>query len=207
MYNWGYLKNVILAKLDLDEEEAGELNYIDRFQYYANEAMTQICSAVLPKRTFYTFEVHNGKYDNNGNLIEESNLNTPITLPNDFVSFGDDKNTIEEDIGYGDIMIRELHDEDFDYKGYKTIVCRSLGKYSISYNARWLSFENLQSNSLLDAPTDVLECIPSYVASQCMKVDDEYKSSVFRNEFELLLARIDNTDYKSNKTFSIGGDW
>ena len=207
VYTWGYLKDAILFKLDLEEDEANKMNYLDRFVVYANEAMTQICSSVMPKRTFYEFEIHDGKYDSNGNLIEPSNLYTTINMPNNFISFGDDINTIDEYVGHGRIIKREANNEDFSYHGYNQIVCHCKGKYSISYNARWIIFGNQDNGEFLEAPIDVLECIPAYVASQCMKVDDEYKSSVFRNEFEILLSRIDNTDFKSNKTFTIGVDW
>ena len=192
MYTWGYLKNSILAKLDLDNDEALNLNYFERFPIYANEAMTSICSTVKPKRTFYEFD---------------ANVGDLIVMPNDFISFGDDRNTIDEDIGYGDRLRRTTNDEDFEYVGYNKIHCFSKGKFSISYNARWCVFTNVDNNEVLDVPTDVLECIPSYVASQCMKVDDEQKAAMLRNEFEMFVARIDDTHYKSNKTFSIGGDW
>ena len=205
MYDWGYLKNSILAKLDLDEDEATRLNYLERFVYYANEAMTMICSTVKPKRTFYEFEIHRDKYDENGVLISASNVGKSISMPDDFISFGDDRNTIDEDIGYSDRIIRELSDEDFEYVGYNKIRCFSEGNYSISYNARWHNFD--ESDTVLDVPTDILECIPTYVASQCMKIDDEQKAAMLRNEFEILMARIDDTSYKSTKTFKIGGDW
>ena len=191
MYTWGYLKNAILAKLDMDEEEALQMNYFERFIIYANEAMTMICSTVKPKRTFYQFE---GKYGDT------------ITMPSDFISFGDDVNTINEDIGYGDRMIRKTCDEDFQYVGYNQIRCFSEGIYNVSYNARWHKF-TIDENSELEVPIDILECIPTYVASQCMKVDDEQKAAMLRNEFEILFARIDDTNYKLNKTFTIGGDW
>lgn len=193
MYQWGDLKNSILSKLDIDEDEANTMGLLNRFLIYANEAMTQICSTVKPKRTYYEF------------VIDEPN--TKIIMPEDFVSFGDDVNTITEDVYPGYIVTRETHDDDFEYYGYNTIICHKVGKYEISYNARWLTFGSQDNKTILDAPNDVLDCIPSYVASQCMKVDNEYKSSVFRNEYEILLARIDDTNYKRNKTFTIGGDW
>lgn len=216
IYTWGYLKNVILFKLDMEEDEANKMNYLDRFVVYANEAMTQICSSVMPKRTFFEVEINSTEYKvelKDGrfittNIVEkEGNLNKPIKMPDDFISFGDDINTIDECVGQGRIIKREANNEDFSYRGYNQIVCHRKGKYSISYNARWIIFGNQDNGEFLEAPIDVLECIPSYVASQCMKVDDEYKSSVFRNEFELLLSRIDNSNFGLNKTFTIGGDW
>ena len=216
MYTWGYLKDAILSKLDLEEEEAETMNFLRRFPFYANEAMTQICSAIKPKKTFFEIEVNPTKYKTEWKddrfvkteiVDEEGNLDIPLTMPDDFISFGDDVNTIDEDIGYGTMLEREAFDEDFSYHGYNQIICHKKGKYRISYNARWLTFGSFQNSKVLEAPTDVLDCIPSYVASQCMKVDDEVKSSIFRNEYEMFLARIDNTDFKSNKTLTIGGDW
>lgn len=192
MYTWGYIKDVILAKLDLDETEALELNYLERFVFYANEAMTMICSTVKPKRTFHEFETEG---------------NETIVMPSDFISFGDDRNTIREEGWFNCTFVRETADEDFDYLGYDRLYCYSKGKYKISYNARWYEFSVNDNDTILDIPLDVLECIPSYVASQCMKVDDEQKAAMLRNEFEILVARIDDTHYKSNKTFKIGGDW
>ena len=195
MYTWGYLKQVILSKLDLTEEEAETQNLISRFPYYANEVITQICSAIKPKRTFAEF------------IITSEDVGLSKIMPADFVSFGDDVNefTYEE---YNARFTRPATDEDFRYLGYNQIVFRKVGIYHISYNARWIQFGNTTANEQeLDVPMDILDCIPSYVASQCFKIDDEYKSSVYRNEYEMFLARIDDTDYKDTKTFKIGGDW
>jgi hypothetical protein len=65
----------------------------------------------------------------------------------------------------------------------------------------------MDNSTELDVPRDILDCLPSYIASQCMKIDDEYKASVYRNEYEIFLARIDNTHYKNVKTIEIEGDW
>lgn len=43
-YTWGYLKSAALAELDLDADEANRLNMIDKFPYYANAAMSQLCN-------------------------------------------------------------------------------------------------------------------------------------------------------------------
>lgn len=200
---WEDIKALIYAKLDLapNDDEGGYLNYAERFVSYANEAMTMICSAVKPKRTFCSFDVKSIK-----STDEDLVIGDVITMPDDFVSFGDDVNSIIEDIGYGTILKRETEDDDFDYLAYNQLSFNNPGKYKISYNARWYDFYDGDEN-IINVPRDVLECIATYVASQCMKVDDEQKAAMLRNEFEILLARIDDTNYKSNKTFKIGGDW
>lgn len=234
MYSWGYLKQLSLAKLDLTEDEANEQNLIERFPYYANEVITQICSAIKPKATFKEFKVADKLYidvkygplaegytyekvaQDNGLIL----VNTIVKMPDDFVSFGDDVNLLTCDLltlSY----TREAHDSDFRYLGYNQLMFTTPGVYQISYNARWIDFANvprtdndgieytgpIDSGYLLDVPMDILECIPPYIASQCFKIDDQYKSQVYRNEYEMALARIDNTSYKNTKTFTIGGDW
>ena len=49
--------------------------------------------------------------------------------------------------------------------------------------------------------------IPTYIAQQCYKIDDEYKSAVYRNEYEAALARLDDTNKKNTKSIKIGGGW
>lgn len=200
MYTWGYLKDVTLAKLDLEEAEATVQNLLSRFPFYANEAMTQICSSIKPKYEFVKF------------TITKDLVGVPQTMPLDFISFGDDicYELKERDIGYGDkaLIKEELHDDDFEYYGYNRVIFKRPGTFFISYNARWITFNKDFTNAtVLEIPKDILDCIPSYIASQCYKIDDEYKASVFRNEYEMALARIDNTNYKNTKTIKIEGDW
>jgi hypothetical protein len=199
MYTWGDIKNITLMKLDLDESEGNTLSLISRFKAYANEAITIICSTVKPDRRFIAIEV------------TDDMVGTPVTInDSNFISFGDDINRIIYD-EYGERVYRETHDDDFVYNGYNQIIPFRTGTFIISYNARWITFSTSDlgqdDNTQLNVPMDILECLPSYIASQCMKVDDDYKASVLRNEFEMMVARIDDTHYKTNKTFTIGGDW
>lgn len=242
MYTWGYIKDAALAKLDLDEKSAIEQNLINRFPYYANEAMTQICSAIKPKYAYYTFTVYNSakdakisinaKYnvdidtismsyinftDNEKMALQEYNevlskdlyVNTLIKMPEDFISFGNGVNTVTYQdafrIMYKDV---EAYDSDFIQQGYNYVKCRHSGTFTISYNARWLMFNTSFNDTVkLDAPLDVLDCIPSYIASQCYKIDDEVKANIFRNEYEMFLARIDASDYRNTTTITIDGGW
>jgi hypothetical protein len=198
-YTWGYIKDASLAKLDLSEEEANTQGLISRFPFYANEVITQICSSIKPKYAYVSFEITNDE------------IGVPQVMPEDFVSFGDDVcfEYKEKNIGNNKVTETvELYDEDYEYYEYNKVVFNRPGKFFISYNARWFTFDkNIDNNLVLEIPYDILECIPSYIASQCFKIDDEYKASVFRNEYEMMLARIDNSNYKNTKTFSITGGW
>lgn len=199
MYTWGDIKNITLMKLDLDESEGNALSLISRFKAYANEAITIICSTVKPNRLFTAI------------VVTDDMVGTSVTIAdNNFISFGDDINRVIYE-AHGERVYREAHDEDFVYNGYNQIIPFRTGTFIISYNARWITFRTSETgqddNTELNVPMDILECLPSYIASQCMKVDDDYKASVLRNEFEMMIARIDDTHYKTNKTFTIGGDW
>ena len=212
MYNWSYLKNAALAKLDISEEEANANNLLSRFPIYANEAMTQICSTIKPKPEFAKFTITNEM------------VGKEQAMPDDFISFGSDICTVsyydcngvycltESDAKLYPYAIKIENEEcsnlDFLYRGYNKIVFKHVGEYLISYNARWMTFSyNIANSTILEVPTDILECIPSYIASQCYKIDDEVKASMYRNEYEMLLARIDDTHFETNTHIKIKGNW
>ena len=195
MYTWGYLKDVTLAKLDLTENEATVQNLLSRFPFYANEVITQVCSAIKPKYTFAKFE------------IDFDKVGVAQTMPDDFISFGDD--VCYELVNNGKFLEKhQIFDVDFEYYGYNQVIFKHPGNFYISYNARWYTFTKaIDDNEQIDIPNDILDCIPSYIVSQCYKIDDEYKAQVFRNEYELMLSRIDATNYKNTKSILIEGDW
>lgn len=199
-YTWGYIKDVSLSKLDLDENEATVQNLLSRFPFYANEVITQVCSSIKPKYTFENF------------VIDKTNVGVKQTMPDDFVSFGDDVCYMFEEVrehnGETRLIKVPIHDDDYEYLGYNQVVFKHPGNYFISYNARWYTFDkSLSDDELIDVPDDILDSIPSYIASQCYKIDDEYKASVFRNEYEIMLSRIDNSNFRNTKTIKIEGDW
>ena len=196
MYTWGYIKECALSKLDMTEEEALDAKLLRKFPYYANEVLTQISSSIKPKQTFAEF------------VITSEEVGRIQKMPKDFISFGADRNTVEYYDNVGHLIVDEVCDEHFAYNGYNELVFWVQGKYRISYNARWFTFyPNMQNDVTIDIPVDIAECIPSYIAHQCYKTVDEYKSSVFRNEYEMFLARIDDTRYYNTSTLHIKGDW
>ena len=196
MYTWGYIKENTLGKLNIGEEEANRLGFLSRFPYYANEAMTQICSAIKPDEKMFNV------------LVNKDNRGKEITFPDDFVAFSDDVAEIGEDIGFGDRIYREATDDDFTYRGYNKVICYNKGDYLIPYKARWFFFtKELTDDTIVEAPADICDALPSYIASQCFKIDDEVKSATYRNEYEMFLARMDDTSYKAQRTFHIGGGW
>lgn len=189
-YTWGYIKENTLNKLNLSEQEANEQGFLSRFPYYANEAMTQICSAIKPKETYKEITI----------LSQDE----CITFDDDFVAFSDDvayKRT--ED---GDYL--ETDDEIVEYVGYNQIIFHEPGVYRVPYKARWYFFtKDLQNYEKITAPADICDAIPSYIVSQCLKIDDEAKAAIYRNEYEMFLSRIDDTTFKSQRTLKVSGGW
>ena len=45
MFTYGYLREAVMAHLDIDEDEAQAMNLLSRFHIYANEAMQAICAS------------------------------------------------------------------------------------------------------------------------------------------------------------------
>lgn len=248
MYTWGYIKESTLAKLNIQEEEANQYDFLSRFPYYANEAMTQICSAVKPHEKFLQIEVVDkntkwkeltakyGVYINEANPIVDTPLSTDeqyeekvafwkewnslyfadeyITFPDDFVAFSDDVAMMKESpiiIG-GQIVnspvYEETDDETLEYVGYNQICCRKIGQYRVPYRARWFFFtKELANDVTITAPADICDALPSYIASQCLKIDDEARAAIYRNEYEMFLARMDDTSFRAQRTLHIGGGW
>ena len=133
-----------------------------------------------------------------------------VTMPADFISFDHERVTVKF---YDDeklCNIEEVHGDYMQMIGGKLHIFVP-GTYEIGYNGNWLNDSDTDDYSMemafADIPNDVAICIPSYIVSQIYKIDDDYKAQVFRNEFEMMLARIDPDEYQEPETFKIMGDW
>lgn len=237
MYTWGYIKEACLAKLDMSAQQAIEMGLMNKFPFYANEALTQITQAIRPKRAYAEFEVHDEfwqvaylkeKYclDDMSflycrpcnkdeyslaqlNALKEYDsynyIGKPTRMPNDFVYWGDDRCYHYDDCRH---EWYEASDDDYDIIGDNKIMFTHCGKFRISYCAKWFTFlPTTDDNEELDIPDAIVEALPSYIVSQCYKIDDEVKAAYYLNEFEILIARIEDNSYTTNKTMKITGGW
>lgn len=219
MYTWGYIIENVCNKMNITRSDANDLGLTSRFPYYANEAMTQICSAVKPKLSYGTIKVTESAVDKAINLLSLDTDNTKNVFLvsgdfTEFVAFSDDVPQFKSDrilydnVPYDTNQFVEAHDDVLQYMNYSQVVCHVPGTYIIPFNARWFFFtQNMSDSTVLSVPADILDAIPSYIVSQCMKIDDETKAAIFRNEYEMALARIDDTSFKTQRTFNIGGGW
>lgn len=122
-----------------------------------------------------------------------------IQMPDDFLSFADMIN-YKDNVEYSNIT----------YVTDKIIKVDSVGTYKIFYNALWepITEDYMNDQEQLDLPIDqsVLNCIPTYVAAQILAEDDVQRSTILKNEYELMLSRLDtNILYQENHYKSTGG--
>lgn len=235
MYTWGYIKQACLAKLDMTADQAIEMGLVNKFPFYANEAITQITSAIKPKRSYVDFDVEieskiveyckrmfqlesvtflfsKNYYPEDMSLNQKKAfeyyhsfeyVGKEVKMPKDFESWNGDRAYIND--GW---KLRQASDREYNTYGGNKVLFFVPGKFKIPYDARWVIFEpSMDDDFELDVPRDILECLPSYIVSQCYKIDDEQKSSIYRNEYEMALARIEENDTHTNKTIQVDGDW
>lgn len=186
MRSWSEIKQATLNKLFLDEQEAQQQGYLAKFRFLANECLNIIANGVKPR--IATFET----------LTTEEN--SEVMLPDDFLSFTDIVNYVD---GIADPEIIYLDD--------KRVILPKKGNYKIFYNSLWhyITEEDVNSknaNSTLNIDSSVLNCLPTYIASQCLAQDDIQRSAILKNDFELMLSRLDtNMLYQQNSYKSTGG--
>ena len=177
MRKWSELKQAILDKLFLNEQEAINQGYLSKFQYLTNECLNIIANGVKPYVT--SVEV-------------TGNANTIIRMPDNFLSFSEF--TYYDDISFiSDDEIRIDRD----------------GTHHITYNATYeqITKEIIDNDSVLNIPQSVLITIPTYVASQLLSQDDIQRSTILRNEFELMLSRLDTTIIYEEQHYHSIGEW
>lgn len=184
MKKWSELKQATLDKLFLDEPEAQQQGYLAKFTYLANECLNMIANRVKPKIGVFT--------------VTTTKENDIVKMPEDFISFTN--------------MINYLNDEadpTIIYIGSKQLKLPKIGEYTIYYNSEWekITQELIVSDADLDIDSSVLNCLPSYIASQLLAQDDIQRSVMLKNEFELLLSGLDTDIFYQENHFKSTGGW
>ena len=193
---WSEIKAATLNKLFLEESEAQEQGYLSKFQYLANECLNIIANGVKPRLATYT-------------VTTTENMQS-VTMPDDFLSFADVKNYYYE-VNDENEVLNVIPDVDIIYVTDKEIILPMKGKYNIYYNALWneITDDDVRNdkNNVLNIDASVLNCVPSYIASQLLSQDDPQRSTILKNEFELMLSRLDTNVMYQEKHFTSPGGW
>lgn len=189
MKKWSEIKQATLDKLFLDESEAEQQGYKAKFQYLANECLDFISNGVKPKIASF--------------VETTTDKDAVVELPDDFLSFADLTNYLKID----DHCLVE--NPDIVYLTNNQIKLPCVGTYTIYYNARWsdITTNDIKTDATLEVPASVLNCLPSYMASQLLSQDDMQRSAILKNEFELMLSRLDTDMMIQEKHFKSIGGW
>lgn len=184
MKKWSELKQATLDKLFLDEAEAQQQGYLAKFGYLANEGLNMIANRVKPK--IGVFE------------IKTSEENETVTMPEDFISFTNMINYLDGEA-----------DPTVIYIGDKKLKLPKSGSYTIYYNAEWqqITKDIIVEDRELNIDSSVLNCLPSYIASQLLAQDDIQRSVMLKNEFELMLSGLDTDIFYQENHFKSTGGW
>lgn len=195
MKKWSEIKQATLDKLFLTIDEADDQGYLSKFRYLANECLNIIANGVKPRIKAYKFEAIPA---DRPLAVLQYYVGDDIRMPDDFLSFAD-MNIYRNNEPYDDIV----------YLSDRDIVVGELGEYVIYYNAVWdnITEEDVQTDNNLKIDISVLNCLPTYIASQCLAQDDVQRSAMLKNEFELMLSRLDTNIMYQNNHFRSSGGW
>lgn len=151
-------------------------------------------------------------------------INEPIYMPENFLSFGNmvgSRSTNEKDVYTGRVTEVLERFVPAHYVGRTGFYVDQIGKYVIYYNALWEEItdddtaqteydenDNPISGANAELPQDksVLSVLPQYVAFNVLAQDDVQRATILKNDYELLLARLDTTtQYDTEDYHSVKG--
>lgn len=236
-YSYGYLKEAVLAKMDMTSEEANELGLLNKIPFYANEGLAQITAGIKSNHKYMIFNVRSSiehkrylkdkfKLDRtdflNDDMIPDSSLSPAyLTARKEYNAYAHTNiaSNMPEDFirwsqdkvlwsKFDDGELHEVGTESYTTYGDTQIIFFNTGVYHIPYDAYWCQFNpSMLDITEIDMPQDIMECLPAYIASQLFKIDDEQKASILRNEWEIAIARIDDNASTSRPTIHNRSDW
>jgi hypothetical protein len=142
-------------------------------------------------------------------------VNDVVKMPDDYIAFSLKSKAYvtryEYYTNFDRFYIEEnktVADNDCLLYGSQSVKFIEPGLYEIPYNARWFIFSSTTPDDLeIPVPSMILDALPSYIASQIFKIDDEQKAAIMRNEFEIFVSRINDNDDSEPESIVIGGDW
>lgn len=176
-------------KNDTPNIEYESFEDLDKTKYYTLGENIQELKGLKGDKLFY---------DTSWAVQKKNPLGYVISIPSDLLSFSDEARPRYESLS-GDIIL----DIDVYYLDPKHLALPKDGNYKIWYNTEYPSVSDVEDeNADLDfIPKNVLPLIPIYVASQCLMSEDIQRAMILRNEFENMLARLD--DNKVLPSYSI----
>lgn len=158
--------------MDMDPNSTDDEYYSGYYDHLINECLSVIANTVLPYQKVF-------KTSWNGAVGKNI-----VKMPDDYLSFS------LEALPKRIAPDGEIHyNADIYVINSKDVMLSEPGSYEIWYNAM---YPDVQEGELDWLPRNVAMLIPPYVASQLLMGEDLQRAVLLKNEFETMLARLDN---------------
>ena len=156
-----------------------------------------------------------------------------FTMPKDFLAFGDSPNTLQTNnqlIFHPKIIYKTWNKIILPENGIYTISYNAKygeiplnipsnendAGYSLDLTESYTGNQFKELTNLGDGtydivfngiPSQVLECLPSYIAATFLEQDDLQRAMILRNEFESMVQRLEDRVFYENESFVSSGGW
>ncbi|MDY0291942.1 MAG: hypothetical protein RBR02_06370 [Desulfuromonadaceae bacterium] len=198
MIKWDDIKESVLDELNITESEAIQNKYLEKMRRSFNKGLGIISNGLYEYIKEYTFTT-----------TAEGDI---VTMPDDFLSFTDyvDSFLLYTD-AYGNTHTF-MNPTGIIYIGVNKLRLGLIGTYTIYYRAYFGTLtkedaEDITFDLSTLAPVNVLNCMPTYIASDLLVEDDPEKHILLYNQFEIAVSRLDNNIKTNNKYFMSEKGW
>lgn len=205
--NWGECQIAALQKMFLINTNSLEINdstkpYLAAMPQAANEALRMIATVGRFVVKSYVIEQAATPDQKNGQCERWSKYVLP-ELIEDFYRLMPNSAVFE--------TLDSRQGADFGIEGEHTLVLdgRKAGRYTIYYYAYPATItSDTAADTPLNIPREAEVLVPLYIASQLYKDDDNSIATIYRNEFEIGLERLNNAPSSGAERFnSVTGWW
>lgn len=221
MRYWSEIVKATLYKMGINEGDDDSDEFKDRMPILANECLSMIANDLKPciKKL----------------RIEAIKNNTNVIMPDDFLAFSGipimlltkDEIIYHPEVYYNDwndITLLEMGTYTISYYARYGEISDNINQgdstvyksFDLTKNYTREEYDKLFGLDTEGDPDEVvfngiyssvLDCLPTYIAAQLLAQDDLQKSSILKNEFEVLCQRLENNIMYQNESFKSPGGW
>lgn len=142
--------------------------------------------------------------DRRWKIINKNLYGVVIDLPLNVLSFSSEALPMYID-NNGNVLI----DPDILYINSKQIALPKDGNYTIWYNSVYPSMSSIENTreEIPWLPSNIALIIPSYVAGQLLMNEDLTRATIYKNEFETMLSRLDDNKVLPSYSIKNSSGW
>ena len=223
--NYDEIKQRVMDITSFDSNEMMRLGYTSKIPRIINECLFRIANGILPNLREYKIK------------LSTDVLPARIVMPPDFLSFANEQDAylngknfvLTNFIGNDSIIVygNEVPTTDTTleytifYNAYYPKLIAGGSQYecvifpdelqinSDGWSKKTVSVlgDALTNTPAFELPQHISDLIPHYVAGQLLALDDKVRSITELNEFEVMLAQIDNTRNERQRDYQSVRGW